>query len=67
MSDTRSSPKLLNLDEVSERTRLPKATLRYHRHLKTGVMAKSFLVGRRVVVREDDLDAWIDEQYRRSA
>lgn len=53
--------KLKTIEEVAEMTRLPVATLRYHRHLGTG--PKSGKVGRRIVYREADVEAWIDEQF----
>jgi excisionase family DNA binding protein len=51
--------RLLTLDEVAERTRTPLATLRYWRHRGEG--PPTFKLGRRVVAREEDVDAWIDE------
>ena len=52
---------LLTLDEVSQRYRVPKATLRYWRHKGEG--PKSFRLGRRVVYRLDDCEAWVARQY----
>ncbi len=49
---------LLTIDEAALLLRAPVATLRYWRHLGTG--PHSFRVGRRVVYRRDDLQAWID-------
>jgi predicted DNA-binding transcriptional regulator AlpA len=51
--------RLLTLDEVSERTRTPLATLRYWRHMGQG--PPTFKLGRRVVAREEDVEAWIAE------
>ena len=52
------NPDLLTIGEAAEVLRAPVATLRYWRHLGTG--PHSFRVGRRVVYRRDDLDAWVD-------
>ena len=49
---------LLTITEAAELLRAPVATLRYWRHLGTG--PTSFRLGRRVVYRRDDLQAWID-------
>lgn len=53
--------KLLTLDEVSELTHIPVATLRWYR--AKGIGPKTFRLGGRVMAREDDLDAWIQQQY----
>jgi predicted DNA-binding transcriptional regulator AlpA len=53
--------RLLTLDEVSDLTRLPVATLRYFRHCSTGT--RSAKLGRRVVYRESDVHAWIEAQF----
>jgi predicted DNA-binding transcriptional regulator AlpA len=55
-----ASPRLLNMDEVSEITRTPVSTLRYWRHRGEG--PKSFKLGRRVVYREDVVTSWIEER-----
>jgi DNA-binding transcriptional MerR regulator len=52
---------LRTLEEVSEMTRTPAATLRFWRHKGTG--PKSFKVGRRVMYREEDVAAWLEAQY----
>jgi predicted DNA-binding transcriptional regulator AlpA len=51
--------RLLTLDEVAEWTRTPVATLRYWRHRGQG--PPTFKLGRRVVAREEDVEAWIAE------
>lgn len=56
------STALLTIAEVSARTRVPVDTLRYWRHVG-GVGPKSAKVGRRVVYREADVDAWVAEQF----
>jgi excisionase family DNA binding protein len=53
-------PELLTITEAAEVLRAPVATLRYWRHLGTG--PRSFRLGRRVLYRRDDLQAWIDAQ-----
>ncbi len=56
---------LLTITEAAELLRAPVATLRYWRHLGTG--PRSFRLGRRVLYRRDDLQAWVEEQLGRSA
>ena len=53
--------KLLNLDETAAMTRVPAATLRYYRHAGTG--PQSFKLGRRVMYREEDVQAWMQAAY----
>ncbi|MBA3250758.1 MAG: helix-turn-helix domain-containing protein [Geodermatophilaceae bacterium] len=52
---------LLLTDEVAACIRVPAATLRYWRHCGTG--PRSFKVGRRVMYRRADVEAWLDRQY----
>lgn len=54
--------KLLTLAEVAEITRLSEATLRWFRHCGKG--PKSGKLGRRVMYREADVAAWIEEQFQ---
>ena len=56
--DTADQPDLLTISEAAEMLRAPVATLRYWRHLGTG--PHSFRLGRRVLYRRDDLDAWVE-------
>ena len=56
---------LLTIDEVAAVVRAPVATLRYWRHLGTG--PKSFRLGRHVVYRRSDVEAWISERATVSA
>ena len=56
---------LLTIIEAAELLRAPVATLRYWRHLGTG--PTSFRLGRRVLYRRDDLQAWIDARRDRGA
>ena len=53
--------KLLRLPEVAELTGLPVNTLRFWRHQGTG--PRSIKLGRRVVYRECDVVAWIEEHF----
>lgn len=61
------SRKLLSTAQVAERLGddFPVGTLRWWRH--TGQGPRSFKVGRRVMYYEDDLEAWLDDQYRAAA
>lgn len=56
-----SQPDLLTINEAAVLLRTPVATLRYWRHLGTG--PHSFRVGRRVLYRRADLDAWVDARH----
>ena len=58
---TAPAGRLLLMAAVSERTGVPINTLRYWRQLGQG--PKSARVGRRVMYREDDVEAWINEQF----
>jgi excisionase family DNA binding protein len=51
-------PELLTITEAADLLRAPVATLRYWRHLRIG--PHSFRLGRRVLYRRDDLDAWVE-------
>ncbi len=53
---------LLTLAEVAAMTRTSPDTLRWYRHVGAGG-PRSFKLGRRVMYREEDVHAWIDEQY----
>lgn len=59
------APELLTITEAAQLLRAPVATLRHWRHLGTG--PRNFRLGRRVLYRRDDLQAWITEQLGRSA
>lgn len=52
---------ILRLDEVSARTGVSLETLRYWRKLGEGG-PRTFKLGRRVVVDEADLEAWVNSQ-----
>ena len=59
--------RLLTIEEVSETTRVPVATLRYYRSVGD-LGPKGFKLGRRVVYKTEDVDNWIEEQSaKRSA
>lgn len=51
---------ILTIREVAEKLHLPEGTLRYYRHADIG--PKSFKMGRRVVYRRADVEAWIAAQ-----
>ena len=53
--------RLLTVPEVSQRLHKAPATLRWWRHEKRG--PKSFKLGRTIVYREADVEAWLDAQY----
>ncbi|PJJ44210.1 MerR-like DNA binding protein [Glutamicibacter mysorens] len=53
---------LKTMAEVSEMTRIPIATLRYYRHLGNKG-PRSALLGGRVMYREQDVVAWLNEQF----
>ena len=53
--------KLLTTTEVAEMTRLPEATIRWFRHAGKG--PRSARLGRRVVYRESDVLAWIEDAF----
>lgn len=52
---------LLRADEVADMLGVPVATVRYWRHMGTG--PKSAKLGRRIVYREADVQAWVDQQF----
>lgn len=53
---------LLTTDEVAEVTRVPAGTLAYWRHVGGG--PKSGKLGRRVVYRRTDVQAWIAQGFK---
>lgn len=61
----RTGDRLLQLPEISERTTLEEATLRWKRH--RGELPFVFKLGRRLVAWERDVLAWIDEQQAKDA
>lgn len=57
--------RLLRIEDVAEMTGIPVATWRHWR--ATGSGPRSARLGRRVVYRERDVQAWIDAQFGESA
>lgn len=57
--------KLLTLPEVSERLRTPVKTLRYWNRLGKGPQPRR--LGTRLVYRESDVDAYIDQLFAEDA
>jgi len=55
-----SQRRVIDLVQIEHKTLIPKASLRYKRHL--GELPFLFRLGRRLVAFEDEVDAWIDEQ-----
>lgn len=53
--------KLLRVPEVSELLGVPEATLRFWRSTNRG--PKSAKLGRRVVYRQSDVEAWLAAQF----
>lgn len=53
--------RLLTLEEAADRLRTPASTLRFWRNRRTGPV--SIKVGRRVMYREADIEAWIEAQF----
>ncbi|SFP21385.1 DNA binding domain-containing protein, excisionase family [Geodermatophilus dictyosporus] len=57
-----SASDLMTLAETAAYLRTPVATLRYWRHLGEGPVG--FRLGRRVVFKRTDVDAWLDARRR---
>ena len=55
---------LLTTNEAAQRVNVPAATLRWWRHQSRG--PRSFRLGRRVMYKVADLDAWVDAAYAQS-
>lgn len=58
---------IMLMPEVSERTRVPLATLRFWRAVDPTKGPKSFKLGGRVVYKRVDVEAWISAQYEHAA
>lgn len=54
---------ILNLAEISQKTRIPVATLRYYRATADGKGPRTWKLGNKVVAFEDDVDAFIQAAY----
>lgn len=61
MTSAISSP-FRTTDEVAELLRIPSETLRYWRHIGYG--PKSFKMGRRVLYRDVDVEAFVEAAIR---
>lgn len=53
--------RVLTLEEVSDRTRIPMTTLRFYRFEGRG--PRLWKLGGRLVAYDSDVEAWIEEQY----
>ena len=53
--------RLLDKNELAERLHLPPKTLNFWRH--KGIGPKGVRVGKRVLYREADVQAWINAQF----
>lgn len=56
---------LMTLEEVAQRTNTPANTVRYWRHLGQG--PKFARIGRRLMARRSDVEAWIDAQFEEAS
>ena len=52
---------ILRLQEISDRTGIPVATLRWYRHKGQGG-PQTWLLGRHVVAYADEVDRWVEAQ-----
>jgi DNA-binding transcriptional MerR regulator len=57
--------RLLTIEETSGITRQPVGTLRYWRH--RGIGPPSARIGRRIMYRESDVLAWLDQAFKDEA
>lgn len=55
------APRLMTLPQVAELLQRPPATLRYMRHRGEG--PPSAVIAGRIMYREDDVHAWVEEQF----
>jgi predicted DNA-binding transcriptional regulator AlpA len=58
-------PSLLDTEQLAEQIPVTADTLRYWRHRGKGPRYFK-LGGKKVFYRQEDVDAWLDEQYRNS-
>ena len=56
--------KLLRIGDVSRLTGIPVNTLRHYRAHKTG--PRSTRLGRNIVYRESDVEAWVEAQFAKA-
>lgn len=54
----------MKIEDVEALTGVPAATLRYWRH--KGVGPRSGKIGRRVVYKRADVEAWVEAQFEKS-
>jgi predicted DNA-binding transcriptional regulator AlpA len=57
--------KLMNINEVAEYLRAPVETLRWWRMQGTG--PQGFKLGRRIMYREADVEAWVEQRFKAEA
>ncbi|MGP5023767.1 helix-turn-helix domain-containing protein [Glutamicibacter ardleyensis] len=57
---------LMTMAEVSGMTGIPVNTLRYYRHLGNKG-PRSAMIGSRIMYREQDVIAWINEQFDKAS
>lgn len=57
--------RMLTIQQAAERLGLPVSTLRTWR--QSGAGPRAGKLGRRLFYREEDLDAWVDEQFAADA
>lgn len=58
---------LMTVDEVSAAYRLPANTLRSWRSRGRGEGPPSFRLGKRVLYRRDQVDAWVEQKMRETS
>jgi excisionase family DNA binding protein len=61
MSATLSTSDFLTNDDIAQLVRVPVSTVRYWKHMGEG--PRSLKVGRRVLYRREDVDAWLAAKY----
>ncbi|MDI6912212.1 hypothetical protein [Nocardioides sp.] len=62
--------KILNIPDIAVRTCKPEGTIRWYRHRQTAGYdegPRMFKLGRTVVAKASDVDAWIERQYAEAA
>lgn len=64
MSEPSRTRKILTLEEVSDRTRIPLNTLRYLRANRRGPRLWKLTGSGRLVAFEDDVEAYLEECYQ---
>jgi predicted DNA-binding transcriptional regulator AlpA len=58
--------RLLRVTDIASRTGKPTDTIRWYRHRQSAGYdegPRMFKLGRNVVAKESDVEAWIEEQY----